>query len=108
MTNTYKYVLVGIVLIAVVFTLLPTRTVVQVSDIKAETGLIGPPRVTAIFHNSAAAVDIGYWIETDATKTRHCPGRTRLGEGERRTITFECPALANHSGQFTLRTGEVE
>ena len=104
---TYLAIGVLVVVVAAIF-LFPTRAEVSVSNISAKNQALTSPMVTATFTSSGAAVDAQYWIEKPGSNGRHCVGRVNLKADESREVSFECPGLKGHNGQFELKTGPLE
>ena len=103
--NFIKYLPLVLLVVIVAAMLIPRTSVVQVAGISAGPQKFGPPLVKATLVNEGDAIDVRYWVEIPGRSEQLCGGSIRLGDNERKALSFPCPGLKGHAGDFTLETG---
>lgn len=99
-----RYATAALVVVALVIVFLPRRMVVDVTNVGAISQEFGPPMVSATLTNKGDEIRVRYWVETDRLGEHQCEGTVMLARNQSFDLSFECPALKDHTGKFTLET----
>ncbi|WP_162933011.1 SHOCT domain-containing protein [Roseovarius sp. EL26] len=75
-----------------------------IENLSADSPLFGATTVSAVVYNKGASREYSYHVLKKPSETKHCRGSFFIGKNERRSIKFQCNALTNFNGKFTLIT----